>query len=208
VRGGARVVLALACAALVACARPAAAPSSPTDAEFRADYEAYKRGACTTSGECAFADPCARDRCIGRAFAAGRSCARVAPAVGECVCSRGECTLKPLAREVRTQAGCARDRDCGLDRAAGRCGAGWRERGVDVVDEGPICRCDAGACVLTWYGPIACVTHDDCSYEEGPRRPVSSSVVPRRSPASEFCQSACVDSRCMGGVCRVVGCKC
>lgn len=67
---------------------------------------------------------------------------------------------------------CARDADCGLD-GDGRCAVGGRPP-PPLVDQGPLCLCEGGACARLGTEPQPCEGDESCAIDPEPRpRPVA-----------------------------------
>jgi hypothetical protein len=162
---------------------------------------------CTSDLDCGWDQPCVAKLCVGAPKTPFIGCDKSSEPPGVCTCIDHRCTLRRKTLLPPTP-GCKVDADCAFNASLGWCKPGTR-KAERIEEEGTICRCDAGACVLEVVDPVPCKKTADCSWLENPRRPAPASKVPRAFPPVRPCKDGEWDSVCgASGHCRIVGWKC
>lgn len=189
---------------------PGAAPSqraeqnpspSPSPSPGQSPTPSPPATACTSDGECNFADPCQPVRCV--ASPARAACSQPTTPSGSCVCFEGSCAMRPSSPRISKQS-CKDTGDCAVDVTTAECEPGIVPDGeFRVRFSGPTCRCSPSDhhCHLYWFDPVPCGSTDDCWLDDRPvvhaiRRPPRLKGRKFRGCVDGESVPACVDGRC------------
>jgi len=213
----------IAMVALAACGSSSSEPPSPALAPAPASPAPIPRpapapaptpppaappSACTSDGECNFADPCQPNRCV--ALPAGAACSQPTTSSGSCVCFEGRCAMRPSSPRTSNQA-CKDNADCHLDATTAQCEPGIvPDDGFRMRFSGPTCHCGPSdhRCHLRWFDPVPCSSDNDCWLDEQPT--LHAIRRPARLKGRKF--RGCVDGEqvpvCKAGRCTLEGLTC
>jgi hypothetical protein len=182
---------------------PPAAPPAPPPPKGRGDH-------CQADSECGFDDPCMPKRCGTSIPTGAAKCEESWKPNATCGCVENQCAWKWTAApsEFAVAKGCSKDSECALDVGTGTCATGGSVMIGPIETQGPICGCEAGACVPKWVEPVPCDSWKDCDYATEPRlHPIP--AVPKRTKARKACEDGSKDAVCTDQhVCAVVVWSC